>query len=258
MKKLTITLAALLMITAQATFAGGDVEKNKSQFQFVNIDATQNSWDYSYLRYNVKDQSTGDVIEVPSFLIKYEVKDKGGNIVASGKGAYINVGDNKLGSEEDYTINLSTMVNGQKVCQSIERKASPKKVAVKLANKGDELAPEALANYNFEYTFTRPKFNNPEVSEKVQMDPSAITVDVAVANCVGCSNANLKNIQLNGPSDYKELEKTIKSMTKNNKDVILEPSIAFKGEIYKDNDSRYEATASSIKVLDTDEATADK
>ena len=252
MKKLTLCLAALLMISGY-TFAGGNVEQTKSQFQFVNIEATQNSWDYSYMHYNVKDQTTGDIIEVPSFLIKYEVKDKSGNIVASGKGAYVAVADIKLGSEEDYTISLSTMVNGQKVSESIDRKASPKTVAIKLGNPGGD-----LASANFEYTFTRPKFNNPEVAEKIQLDPTAITMDVAVANCTSCANANFNHIQLKGADDYKHLEKTIKSMAKGNKNVILEPSIAFKGENYKDSQNSYQATASGISVLDNNAAVADK
>jgi hypothetical protein len=205
----------------------------------------------------VKDQTTGDIIEVPSFLIKYEVKDKGGKTVASGKGAYVSLSDNRLGSEEDYTINLSTMVNGQKVCQTIDRKASPKRVAVKLESKGGETSTDALASYNFEYTFTRPKFNDPNAVEKIQVDPNSVAMDVAVANCVGC-NGNLTHIQLRNAEDYKNLENTIKEMTKGNKNVILEPSIAFKGEIYKDTENYYEATANSIKVLDTDVATADK
>jgi hypothetical protein len=257
MKKLTYTLASLMMFTACTAFAGGNEVKSASQFQFVDLQATQNSWDYSFMHYNVKDQTTGDVIEVPSFLIKYEVTDKEGKTVASGKGAYVNVADNKLGSEENYTIHLSTMINGQQVSQSIEKTASPKRVSVKLENKADELAPEALANYNFEYTFTRPKFNNPDAVEKIQVDPSAITVDVAVANCLGCGTNN--HIKLSSPADYKALEKTIKAMTKGNKDVILEPSIAFKGETYKDSDNYYAATANSIRTVDALEpATADK
>ncbi|MCW3126236.1 MAG: hypothetical protein JWO03_1894 [Bacteroidetes bacterium] len=256
MKNLTLAFASLMLLSGSA-FAGGTDVKASSQFQFVDLQATQNSWDYSYMHYNVKDQTTGDVIEVPSFLIKYEVKDNSGKIVASGKGAYVNVGDTKLGSEENYTINLSTMINGQQVSQSIDKKASPKRVAVKLESKGDAMANEALANYNFEYTFTRPKFNNPEVAEKIQLDPNAITVDVSVANCLGCATGS--HIQLKGDADYKALENTIKAMTKGNKDVIIEPSIAFKGEIYKDTDNYYAATANSIRAVDVLEpATADK
>jgi hypothetical protein len=243
MKKSILFLSALLVVTL-TTFAGGAVEQSKSQFQFVNIEATQNSWDYSYMHYNVKDQTTGDIIEVPSFLIKYEVKDKSGNIVATGKGAYVAVADNKLGSQEDYTISLSTMVNGQKVSESIERKASPKSVAIKLGSAGGD-----LASASFEYTFTRPKFNNPDAVEKIQLDPSAITVDVAVAN---------NHIQLRNADDYKNLEKTIKSMTKGNKNVILEPSIAFKGESYKDSQNSYAANGNSIRAFDNDAAVADK
>lgn len=257
MKKLTYTLASLLMFSAYTAFAGGNDAKAASQFEFVDLQATQNSWDYSYMHYNVKDQTTGDVIEVPSFLIKYEVTDKNGTVVASGKGAYVNVADNKLGSGETYTIHLSTMINGQAVSQAIEKTASPKKVEVKLGSKVDELAPEALANYNFEYSFTRPKFNNPDVAEKIQVDPSAVTLDVAVANCLGCGTNN--HIKLSGAADYKALEKTIKAMTKGNKDVILEPSIAFKGETYKDADNYYAANSNSIRTIDALEpAMADK
>ena len=256
MKNLTQTVLSLMMLAGYSSFAGTTTEeKPKSQFQFVNLDATQNSWDYSYLHYTVKDQTTGDVIEVPSFLIKYEVTDKKGAVVATGKGAYVNTADTKLGSEENYTIRLSTMINGQQVSQAIEKTASPKSVSVKMESKPLQSA-DALANYNFEYTFTRPKFNNPEVAEKIQIDPSAVSIDVAVANCLGCGNAG--HIQIKGAADYVALEKMIKSMTKGNKDVIVEPSIAFKGEVYKDTDNYYAATANGIRSVDSLEpATAD-
>ncbi len=249
MKKLTIAVIALMAGTLPS-IAGGTEPSKPSKFQFVNVDATQNSWDYSYMHYNVKDEATGDIIEVPSFLIKYEVKDKAGKTVATGKGAYVNTADTKLGSEENYTIHLSTMINGQQVSQDIEKTASPKKVSVQIdANHGDAVAVN--------YTFSRPKFNSPDVQEKIEVDPTAVTVDVAVASCAGCNTDN--HIRINGPEDVKNLAKTIKSMTKGNREVIIEPSIAYKGEIFKDNDNMYAATANNIHAIDPLEpATADK
>lgn len=249
MKKISIALIALIAGTLPSV-AGGIEPSKPSKFQFVNVDATQNSWDYSYMHYNVKDEATGDIIEVPSFLIKYEVKDKAGKTVATGKGAYVSTADTKLGSEENYTIHLSTMINGQEVSQNVEKTASPKKVSVKIdANHGDAVA--------LDYSFSRPKFNDPGVQEKIQVDPTAVTVDVAVASCAGCNTGN--TIRINGPEDVKNLSKAIKSMTKGNHEVIIEPSIAYRGETYKDNDNMYAATASGIRAIDPLEpATADK
>ncbi|MBS1595955.1 MAG: hypothetical protein JST90_16715 [Bacteroidetes bacterium] len=240
MKKFTIALIALIAGTLPS-IAGGTEPSKPSKFEFVNLNTTQNSWDYSYMHYTVKDEATGDIIEVPSFLIKYEVKDKAGKTVASGKGAYVNTADTKLGSEENYTIRLSTMINGQEVSQNVEKTASPKKVSVQIdADHGDAVAVN--------YTFTRPKFNTPDVQEKIEVDPTAVTVDVAVASCSGCNTDN--HIRINDPADIKNLSKTIKSMTKGNKEVIIEPSIAYKGEVYKDNSNMYAATASGIHAVD--------
>ncbi|MBS1617433.1 MAG: hypothetical protein JST76_02890, partial [Bacteroidetes bacterium] len=64
----------------------------------------------------------------------------------------------------------------------------------------------------------------------------------------GCNTDN--HIRINDPADIKNLSKTIKSMTKGNKEVIIEPSIAYKGEVYKDNSNMYAATASGIHAVD--------
>ena len=178
MKKVLPLVAALIGLGIQTTFAAPNPEnKAKAQFQFTTVDLTQNSWDYAFMHFNVNDLNTGESLDIPSFLIQYEVKDKTGTLVASGNGLYMNVMDNKLGSEEDYTIVVSTHINGQVVSKSICKKASPKKFAMKV----DAAALESgsLAANDVNYSFTRPKYSNHAVEENVQIAPTDMYVNVA-------------------------------------------------------------------------------
>ena len=82
MKKITTLFIALLVLSLQNTFAGSTSEINSAQFQFTTVALTQNSWDYAMLRFNVNDLTTGENLEIPSFLINYEIKDKAGLVVS--------------------------------------------------------------------------------------------------------------------------------------------------------------------------------
>lgn len=252
MKKNTLLFIALIGLGSLTAFAGNTTENNKAQFQFTAVNLTQNSWDYTCLNYNVNDLNTGESLEIPSFLINYEVKDKAGNVVSNGSGLYMNVMDSKLGSEEDYTIVVSTMINGQKVSQSICRKASPKKFAMKVT--ADDLDKGTVA-----YTITRPKFNNRSQTENIQISPSDVTLNIALNNTTYKIEAG-KNSNLNAQDSYQALKNNLKDLTKDGKNVemTVEPTLVFKGEVYTDNQSYYEVTANGITEVQSLDAVASK
>jgi hypothetical protein len=261
MKKIIPLFVALLVLGLQTTFAGGTSDKTtKSQFQFTTVDLTQNSWDYAYLKFNVNDLSTGETLPIPSFLINYEVKDKAGNLVSKGSGLYMNVMDAKLGSEEDYTIVISTVVNGQKVSQSICKKASPKKFAMKIDASGANIESGALASNDINYSVTRPKFSNRTENENIQISPSDVSVNIALNNNtykieLGANHPNVKD-----QAGYQALREDLKKMTADGKnaDMIVEPKLVFKGDVYTDNQSYYEVTAQGITEVASLEAVASK
>lgn len=252
MKKNTLLFIALLGLGSLQTFAGPN-ETNKAQFQFTAVNMTQNSWDYASLNYNVNDLSTGESLEIPSFLISYEVKDKSGNVISNGSGLYVNVNDAKMGSEEDYTVVVSTQINGQKVSQSICRKASPKKFAMKV--NAAELDKDNLA-----YTFTRPKFSNRNQTENVQISPTDVTLNIALNNTTYKIDAGKNHTDLNAQDSYQALKNSLKDLTKDGKNVemTVEPTLVFKGEVYTDSQSYYEVTAKGIIEVQSLEAVASK
>jgi hypothetical protein len=258
-----IPFIALFALSFQTTFAGSNgtaPETNKSQFQFTNVDLTQNSWDFAYMHYNVNDLSTGESLDIPSFLINYEVKDRTGSVVSKGSGLYMNVMDTKLGSEEDYTIVVSTMINGQKVSQSICKKASPKKLAMKVSANGADLETGALASNDLSYTFSRPKFSNRTESENIQIAPSDVSVNIALNTNTYKIDAGANHTKITDQADYQALKNDLKNLTAQGKNVemTIEPRLIFKGDVYTDNQSFYEVTASGITEVSSLEAVASK
>ena len=254
MKKITTLFIALLVLGAANTYAGNAPESNKAQFQFTTLGLTQNSWDYAYLKYNVNDLATGEVLEIPSFLINYEVRDRGGKVISNGSGLYMNVMDKKLGSEEDYTVVVSTMVNGQKLTQSVCRKASPKKLAMKVNTAELETGAGSLA-----YTVTRPKFSRPEESETIDIEPAGISLNVALNNTAYKINVANSGV-LAEQAAYQSLRKDLAVLAQEGKNAQLtvEPALIFKGEVYTDKQTYYEVTAGGFTEVISLEAVASK
>jgi hypothetical protein len=251
MKKIIPLFIALLALGSLSAIAGNTTEAAKAQFQFTTVNVIQNSWDYACLNYNVNDLNTGETLEIPSFLINYEIKDKAGNIVSSGTGLYMNVMDAKLGSEEDYTITIYTMINGQRVSQSLCRKASPKKFAMKVT-------ASDLDNGNLAYTVTRPKYSNRNETESIQISPSDVSVNIALNN--NTYRINAATTHVTDQASYQALKSEMKNLTKDGRNVemTVEPTLVFKGEVYTDNQSYYEVTAAGITEVHSLDAVASK
>lgn len=258
MKKIVPILMIVLAAGFQTVFAGNGPEKNSFQFTAVNL--TQNSWDYAYLHFNINDQNTGDALEIPSFLINYEIKDHTGNVVAKGSGLYMNIMDAQLGSEEDYTIVISTMINGQKVSHSVCKKASPKKLAMKIDINGSNLEATALAGNDIKYSVTRPKFSNRGETENVQITPSDVELNIALNNTTYKINTGANHPKYTEQADYQALKAELTKLTADGKtaQMTVEPTLTFKGDILTDSQSFYEVTANNISEVSSFEAVASK
>jgi len=252
MKHITTLFVALLAFGTLHTSAGTP-EINKAQFQFTGVNVTQNSWDYACFHYNVNDLNTGESLSIPSFLINYEIKDKSGNVVSNGSGLYMSLMDSKLGSEEEYTIVVSTTINGQKISQSICRKASPKKFAMKV-NATD------LDNNDLAYTFTRPKYSNRNETENIQIAASDVSLNIALNSNTYKIEAGKNHAKLNDQASYQKLKRDIKTLSENgmNAEMVVEPTLVFKGEVYTDTQSYYAVTASGITPASPLEEVASK
>jgi hypothetical protein len=260
MKNTILLLSALFALGFQNTFAGSSAENNKVQFQFTAVNLTQNSWDYAFLNFNVNDLNTGEPLSIPSFLINYEIKDKEGSVVSNGTGLYMSIKDAKLGSQEDYTIVVSTIINGQKISQSVCKKASPKKFVMKVTASGADLESGALASNDLSYTFTRPKFSNRNESENLQISPSDVSVNIALNNTTYKIEAGSNHPNLDMQASYQNLKSDLKKLTKDGKNVemTIEPTLVYKGEIYTDSQSFYEVTANGFTEVSSLEAVASK
>lgn len=260
MKKITTLIIAFVVLSLQNAFAGSNAETAKAQFQFTSVELTQNSWDYAMLHFNVNDQATGENLDIPSFLINYEIKDKAGMVISKGSGLYINTMDAKMGSQEDYTISVYTMINGQKISKSICKKASPKKLSMKVDINGASIESGALANDKLSYSFTRPKFSNPNETEDIQIDAANLTLNIALANNTYKIDAGSNHTKVADQASFQNLKNDLKKLTKGGKDVqmTVEPVLVYKGEVYTDNQSYYDVTASGITEINSLEAVASK
>ena len=251
MKKITSALIACFVLAATLTFAGET--ENNVQFQFANIDLAQNSWDHASLHCGINDLNSGQVFEIPVSLINYEVKDRSGNTVSRGIGSYVNIMDSKLGSEEEYTIVVSTLINGQKISHTLCKKASPKKFAMKLN-------PSDLDHNHLAYTFTRPKFNNPNETENVPTAASDVQVNIMLNNTcykiqVGAGHPTLAN-----QADYITLKNEMKKLLADGRvaEIDIEPKLVFKGEVYTDNQTYYQVTGSGYREVSSLDPIASK
>jgi len=261
MKKLLTLIPTLYVLFTATAFAATPGESPKAAFKFTSFEVKQNSWDYALLSYNVTDVNTGEPLSIPSFLINYEVKDRSGNVVSKGSGLYINVKDTKLGSLEDYTVEVSTMINGEKLSQSICRKASPKKLAMKLSTEGTDLNALASAGDLPSLTFSRPKFNRPEVDEKIQVTPSEMSFNVALNGNNYMIETGKGKPALTEQANYQAMIQELKKLNDEgqNPHMVVEPVAVFQGEVYTDNTNHhYELTAKGIVETTLEEEMASK
>lgn len=113
--KLTKFLAAALVVCSLS------VSASSSDFQLSSVECTQVNADHVLLTCKMSDKT-----ELSSNLINYDVKNSEGNVIASGYGTDVFVDSKKLASEEEYTIVVYAIVNGNAVSQTVTRKAAAK------------------------------------------------------------------------------------------------------------------------------------
>ena len=251
MKKITSALIACFVLAATYTFAGET--SNNVQFQFANTDLVQNSWDYASLHCGINDLNSGQVFDIPASMITYEVKDKSGNVVSKGIGSSISIQDAKMGSEEEYTIVVSTLINGQKITHTLCKKASPKKFAMKLN-------PTDLDHNHLAYTFTRPKFNNPNETENVPTAASDVQVNIMLNNTSYKIQVGAGHPALAAQADYITLKNEMKKLAAEGRvaEIDIEPKLVFKGEVYTDTQTYYQVTGSSFREVSSLDPIASK
>jgi hypothetical protein len=233
--KISLIIAWFILGTIHSSAGSSE---NKAQFQFANISLTENSWDYASLQYNINDVNTGEGFAIPSYMIGYEVKDKSGSVLAKGQGTHISTMDSKLGSEEEYTIVISTLVNGEKLTHTICRKASPKKFTMKVN-------PTDLDNNHLQYTFSRPKFNNRNETENIRIAASDVELNIALNNVSYKIQAGANHPALAEQEDYCMLKSEMEKQVSEGHvvEMAIEPRAEFKGHVYTDAPAYYQITA---------------
>ena len=203
MRKITFILIAILTIGAPSAFAGTSA---KQAYQFTSLEAIQTSWDYAVLRYNINDLNTGESLEIPSFLLNYEVKNNVGKTISTGSGLYISINDNKLASMETYSIIISATINGEKISRTVCKKASPKKLEINMNSN------------NLSYNVTRPNYQDNSLSENIQIASENVFADVSVCSCSACETYKINPYD---KGSLKALQIVMQQMSKEGKQIQL-------------------------------------
>ena len=121
--KKTIFASALALSTLFAN-AAGTAGTPTSDYQLGNIECTQINPDHVHLSCKLSNSATGDQSELSASLINYDVKNSEGKVIASGYGTTVFVDSTKLTADEEYSIIVYAIVNGNVVSQTISRKTS--------------------------------------------------------------------------------------------------------------------------------------
>jgi hypothetical protein len=108
-------------LTAALVACSLSVSASNSDFQFSSVECTQINADHVLLTCKMSDKS-----ELSSNLINYDVKNSEGTVISSGYGTTVFVDTKKLASEEEYSIVVYAIVNGNAVSQTVTRKAPTK------------------------------------------------------------------------------------------------------------------------------------
>jgi|GEM_PF-4139322 len=115
MKLTTFFAAASLFVCSFSVSAAS------SDFQLSSVECKQLNADHVQLTCKMSDNT-----ELSSNLVNYDVKNSEGTVIASGYGTDVFVDSKKLQSEEEYSIIVYAIVNGNAVSQTVTRKAAAK------------------------------------------------------------------------------------------------------------------------------------
>ena len=250
MKAILLTITLSLLIAGQSSFAGTDTaDQNKSKLRFAKLEATETSWDFTSLIFDITDAG-GHSLDVKPTQITYIVTDKSGNDISAGKGIFVSINDTKMESEEDYTITITATIKKEKISKTIYRKASPKKIVLKQYGN------------SFAYKLMRSKYSSREDYENLNVNTQSMSVDVAFANCKDCATFkvgdNASHTRLTDADSYQSFEKTMATLTQKGKSVqlILQPTVNQKGSSIRYAQSFYQVNAKTIHEVAIEPATA--
>ena len=250
MKKILLIILGSLVIGIYGALADGP-QQEQPRYKFARFEATETSWDYTSLIYDVTD-AAGHSISVPASHISYEVTDINGDQIAYGKGVFISINDFKLESEEDIKITITAVINKEKetISKTIMRKASPKKLSIK------------QEGTSFSYSIVRPKYNDPDRFESMNIKTAPMNIEVSYTECRQCATVQNYNehIMLNNSESYKQFEKVIKEAHESGRSVkmLFKPTVKDKRALLKYAQSTFEVGSDAIRELHEEEATADK
>lgn len=124
MKLKKILIAAAIIVCAFAESMAAEAAMPSSDYQLGNIECTQINPDQLHLSCKLNNSSTGDQSELSASLINYDVKNSVGKVIATGYGNTIQIDNTKLEANEEYSIIVYALVNGNVISQTISRKAS--------------------------------------------------------------------------------------------------------------------------------------
>jgi len=111
--KLTRLFTAVAMIVSSLVASA-----SSSDYQISNVECTQINADHIHLSCKMSDKT-----ELSASLINYDVKNSEGHVISSGNGTTVFVDNTKLASDEEYSIVIYAIVNGNAVSQTVTRKA---------------------------------------------------------------------------------------------------------------------------------------
>ena len=120
MKLTKIVIAAALIVSTHFANATGTTAAS-SENQLSAVECTQINPDHIHLSCKLGDQS-----ELNASLINYDVKNSEGKVISSGYGNTVYVDNAKLNSDEEYSIIVYALINGNVVSQTVSRHAPSK------------------------------------------------------------------------------------------------------------------------------------
>ncbi|MCW3126235.1 MAG: hypothetical protein JWO03_1893 [Bacteroidetes bacterium] len=252
MKRILLTLTLTLFVGGLSTFAGTEnPEQGGNKFKFAQFEATETSWDYTSLIYTITDAAGHEVSVAPS-QITYVVRDKASNPISTGKGIFVSINDTRMQSEEDYSITFTATIKKDKISKTIYRKASAKKLI--LRQQGN----------SFSYKMMRPKYSSPTDYEKLNIDASNMSVEVAFADCKECNTfklaGNASHATLTDRDSYAHFENIVNSMMEKGKKVqlMVQPTVNHKDNSVRYAQSYFEVSPNTLKEVEVEAATAAK
>ena len=115
--------AALSACTLFANATGSSLTPSDNQLS--TIECTEINADHLHLTCKLSN-SAGDQSELNSALINYDVKNSEGKVISSGYGNTVYVDNSKLESQEEHSVIVYAVVNGNVVSQTVVRHAPAK------------------------------------------------------------------------------------------------------------------------------------